>query len=682
LKHNKLFEPIQIGDCWIKNRIALAPINLQSLSDEYGGHTQRATEYYVEFAKGGVGLIISGVFKVENEVERLGDIAFPPRVPEHLHCTWPLLITPGSLRMYSEMMQRIHAYGSKMFFQLSAGPGRNAWWPGYTAVSASEIPVENNPNVSTRALTTSEVEKLVDAFGVAAAACYSAGVDGVEIHGHEGYLIDQFLTKNWNHRTDKYGGSPENRARFPIEILNRIKDTVGRRYPVEFRMGMKHFIESGPNPKFKYGSSAVTPWNASLDRTGYEDLGRDVPESMEIVKLLAEAGYDGFHVDAGCHESTYWAHPPTYFGHPVYPEYAEMVKKVVNVPVMTVGRLDDPDVCEDILEKGMADMCAIGRGLLADPYWPKKVQTGAIEDIRPCLGCQEGCLNFTNYIGCQVNPVCGREILYGNLTPALTKKRVMVVGGGVAGLEAARVATIRGHDVTLYERSTELGGHLIEAGVPDFKKDYRRLLQWYKVQLEKLKVKVEYNTDVTYSTVKEKKPDAVIVATGSSPLTMDISGTKSLNVVTCCDLLNGSSDAGDSVVVIGGGSVGCETALWLSRQGKKVVVIEALGSVARDMQNSNRKMLLDLLKREGVAIFVNTSVLEIGEDGVATVDKNFAQKTHRCDTVALALGMKPERDLYKSLVREMPEVYAIGDCVEPRRIQQATFNGYTVAMTI
>ncbi len=675
MKYKKLFEPIQISNCWIKNRIALAPMNLASLSNEYGGQTQRASEYYIEFAKGGVGLIISGVFKVENEVEKLGDRGY-------VKCGWPLLVAPKTGQIYQEMMQRIHAYGSKMFFQLSGGPGRNSWWPGYTAVSSSAVSVENNPGVTARALKTEEVEKIVASFAEAAKICYMADVDGIEIHGHEGYLIDQFMTKEWNHRTDKYGGSAENMARFPNEILYAIKDAVGKNYPVEFRMSLKHFIKSGPNPDFKYGKLGARPWNPSLHRTGYDDLGRDVDESMEMIKLLAEAGYDGFHIDAGCHESFYWAHPPGYFGRDVYSDYAEMVKKVVNVPVIAVGRLGDPDICLDILEKGRADMVAMGRDLLADPYWPKKVQEGRIEDIRPCLGCQEGCLGGGKYLSCQVNPVCGREILYAKLTPTIKKKRIMIVGGGIAGMEAARVATIRGHDVTVYEKTEKLGGNLIPASIPKFKADFPRLLEWYKVQLKKLNIKVKFNTQVTVDMIRKENADSVILATGSSPIIPKIPGIKGSNVVTCIDLLLNEAKKGKAVVILGGGSVGCETALWLERLGNTVTVIEMISHLAVDMSGINRIMLLDLLEESKVQICVNTTVLEITKDNVITIDKNFNKQTIKCDIVAVAAGMKAENDLYRNLIGEMSEIYAIGDCFKPRRIQQATFDGYTIAMDI
>lgn len=674
MKYTKLFEPITIGNCWIKNRIALAPMNLQSLSDEWGGHTQRASEYYVEFAKGGVGLIISGVFKVENEIERLGGVG----QYKNTYCVWPLLVAPRTGPAYRELVDRIHAYNTKIFFQLSAGSGRNSWWPGYIPVSASENPVENNPNITTRALTTEEVEKLVEAFGKAAEICYSAGVDGIEIHGHEGYLIDQFITKAWNKRTDKYGGSLENMARFPIEILYAIKDAVGKNYPVSFRIGLKHFIkglEYDPYTQRLY-------YKASLTKTGFVDYGRDVDESLEIIRLLEKAGYDAFHVDAGCHESSYWAHPPGYMGHDPYSDYAELVRKIVNVPVIAVGRLGIPELAEKILQEGKADMIALGRDLLADPFWPKKVLEGRVEDIRPCLGCQEGCLGgAVKYLSCQVNPVCGREILYANLVPALKPKKVMIVGGGCAGLEAARVAAMRNHNVTIYEKSDKLGGHLIEAGVPDFKEDFRRLLKWYEVQLKKLKVNIILNTEVTPELVRNEKPDVIIIATGSSPIIPDIPGVKQSNVVTCCDLLLGKTKAGDSVVIIGGGSVGCETALWLAKQGKKVTVLEMLKEPCRDMAAANRKMLLDMLEESKVQIITNVIVQEIEKNGVIFI-KNFQRHKINCETVALAIGMKPEDDLYKSLLKEFPEIYNIGDSNKPRKIENAIFEGYTIAMSI
>jgi len=667
MKFKKLFEPTRIRGVLIKNRIAVAPMNTATLCEYDGTLTQRVVNYYLEFAKGGAGLIITTVFKVENEIERLGVLG----------SMWPLVSNKSS-RILHELVSYVHSCGSKIFAQLSPGLGRYASEAmidaGYKTVSSSSLPAPFKPSVMTRELTAEEIERMVEAFGHAATIVATAEADGVEVHGHEGLLLDQFTTAIWNRRTDEYGGDLKGRLRFSVEILEAIKDAVGKDFPVTYRYGLKHFIK-GP-------WSDIGPWASTLGRESYLEAGRDIPEGLEMAKLLEKAGYDGLHVDSGCVESLYWAHPPMYQPHGCNVDLAAEVKKVVKIPVVVAGRLDIPEVAERVLEEGKADIIAIGRGLLADPFWPKKVQGGKIEDIRPCIGCQDACLGPENVpLSCSVNPSRGRERLYP-FQPVTKPKRILIAGGGLAGMEVARVATLRGHKVTLYEKNEKLGGHLIEAQVPDFKQDLRRLLAWYTVQLKKLKVEINLKTEVTPKLVREENPDVVIIATGSTPIIPDIPGINKPIVATCCDLLLGKKKIGDKVVVAGGGLVGCEAALWLAEQGKNVTVVEMLPEVITGIHQSNRSMLLDLLAEKKVQIMTNTKILEVTDEGIIILDRGSNRKSITCDTVALAIGLKPETALYGSLVSEISELYAIGDCKEPRKIHHAIWDAFAVGYII
>jgi len=665
MKFKKLFEPIHVGKIYIKNRIAMAPMNLfppYALCEADGTITQRAIDYYLERAKGGVGMIITSVFKVENEIEKCSRNGV---------MSWPLLV-PKNLGELSELVSYLHSYGTKLFVQLSAGPGRNTERDviaaGVKPVSASTLPCVFAPKVTTRPLTTEEVEKIVDAFGSAVELVATAGIDGVQIHGHEGYLIDQFMTSIYNTRNDKYGGDLEGRLKFPVEIIEKIKDTNGKDYPVIFRYGVKHCMKG--------------LFQRTLQANGYVEAGRDIPESIEIAKRLEKAGVDALDLDAGCYDSWYWAHPPIYFEHGYIIDLVAKVKKDVNIPVITAGRLDIPELAEKVLEEGKADIVSLGRGLLADPYWPKKVQEGRLEDIRPCIGCHDGCI-YRKPLSCAVNPSCGRERLT-ELVPATKPKKVLVAGGGVAGMEAAKVATVRGHSVILYEKGRELGGHLIEASVPNFKYDVKRLLGWYKTQMKKLNIKVKLDTEMTPEVVKEEKPDVVIVATGSSPIVPETPGIEKIPVVTaCCECLLGKKKAGNMVVVMGGGLEGCETALWLAKQGKNVTIVEILPKVmATGIFNTNREMLMDLLTENNVQILTNTTIEEATEEGVILIDKDFKRRLIKCDTLVIGVGLKPEKKLYESLLDERVELYLIGDCVEPRKILDAIWDGFTIGRTI
>jgi len=663
----KLFEPMMIGNVEVKNRIALAPMGIVGLSTEKGGFSKRAENYYVERAKGGTGLLITGVAKVENEIEKFheGVLLCPTIDPGHF------------IQTSGEMVERVHSFGSKIFLQLGIGFGRVAA-PQMLAcnpVAPSAIPNYWDPSITCRELTVKEVETIVKKAAESAVIAKMAGFDGVEIHAvHEGYLLDQFTIAMFNKRNDKYGGDLMGRLRLPIEIVKSIKKATGESFPVILRFSIKSYIKD---------------WNqGGLPGEDFVEMGRDTDEGLTIAPILEQAGYDAFDADAGSYDAWYWAHPPIYQKHGLYLPLTEQLKKVVKVPLIVAGRLDVPELAEKALQDGKAvDMICIGRGLLADPEWGNKVLAGTPEDIRPCIGCHDGCLGraFTGKpLSCAVNPSCGREMEY-KLVPAEKPKKVMVIGGGVAGLEAARVASLRGHSVSLYEKTSELGGHVVEGSVDEFKKDNALLLNWYKVQMKKLGVEINLNKEANLSTIKDLNPDVVLIATGSTPKMPNVPGIDKKIVSSATDILLKKKAVGNKVVVIGGGLVGCETALSLAMEGKDVTIVEMLPELIKaglPVPHMNRIMVLDMLKMNKVKSVLNTRLLEVKDEGIEVIDNNFIRSFIDADTVVISIGLNSDQKLYHEILGKVNNVYVIGDANKARNIMSAIWDAYEVAREI
>jgi 2-enoate reductase len=435
--------------------------------------------------------------------------------------------------------------------------------------------------------------------------------------------------------------------------------------------------------------SYIKDWNqGGLDGEDFVEKGRDTQEGLTIAPILEKAGYDAFDADAGSYDAWYWAHPPIYQKHGLYLPLTEQLKKVVNVPLIIAGRMEVPELAKKTLEEGKAaDMINLGRGLLADPDWGNKLLEGRPEDVRPCIGCHDGCLGrgFEGKpLSCAVNPACGREEEYG-VHPADTVKNVMVIGGGMAGMEAARVSALRGHKVTLFEKSGELGGHVIEGSVDEFKKDNARLLDWYRTQIKKLDIDVKLNTEVKPEDVKSSKADVVIVATGSVPSMPNVPGIDRDNVATATDVLLEKKPVGQKVVLVGGGLVGCETAISLAMDGKDVTIVEMLPELmgaGMPVPHSNKIMVLDMLKFHKVKIVLNTSLQEVKDGAVEVIDKNFRRSSIPADTVVISIGLKPDRKLYSDIAGKVPDTYVIGDANGARNIMYAIWDAYEVARNI
>ncbi len=662
-KHKILFEPVKIGKCEIKNRFAMAPMGPGGFCDEQGCYNQKGIEYYVRRAAGGIGLIITGVTYVENDIEK----CVMPSMP----C--PTINPLNFIKTAKPMTERVHAYGAKIFSQLSGGFGRVSIPSivGRTAVAPSPIPHRFLDGVTCTELTVDEIHTYIDKFAEAAAVCKKAGFDGVEIHAvHEGYLIDQFAISFYNHRTDEYGGSLENRLRFACEIVKAIKAECGEDFPVSLRFSLKSFTKD---------------WRkGGLPGEDFTEAGRDIEEGKEAARILVEAGYDALNADVGTYDSWYWNHPPMYFEKGMYLPFNEILKTAVDVPVMTSGRMEDPDMAAEAIQKGRTDIISLGRPSLADPDIPNKIMREQTEDIRPCLSCQEGCMGrLAAYaqVNCAVNPACGREAEYG-LYPALKQKKVLVAGGGVAGMEAARVAAERGHRVTLIEKTDSLGGNLIPGGAPKFKEDDHALIRWYERQLKKADVEIKLGTEVTAEALKASDADEIIIATGSKPKTLNIAGS---SLLPAEDVLTGKADAGKSAIIIGGGLVGCETALWLKEEkGADVTIVELQSEILKvggPLCSANTDMLKDLLVFNNINILAGSTVTEKTPEGysVSTPD---GVKVIKADSAICAVGYDSKKELYDEIRREIPYAHLLGDAGRVSNIMYAIWDAYEVARNI
>ena len=519
-----------------------------------------------------------------------------------------------------------------------------------------------------RPLTVEEIRTIVRQFGEGAYNAQRAGFDGVEIHAvHEGYLLDQFAISLFNHRTDQYGGSLENRLRFAREVVEEIKSRCGSRFPVVLRYSPKSFIKA-----LREGA---------LPGEQFTERGRDLDEGVEAAKLLVSYGYDALDVDVGSYDSWWWSHPPMYQEKGLYMPYARLMKETVDVPILCAGRMDDPERAAGAIRDGVCDIVSLGRPLLADPNYVNKLRAGQTAQIRPCISCQEGCMGRVqeySMLNCAVNPQAGRERVT-DYRPILRPKRVLIIGGGVAGCEAARVLAERGHRPELFERGGRLGGNLLAAGVPSFKEDDLALVRWYEQELQRLEIPVHLNSPVDTDLVRKGGYDAVIAATGSTPKKFSLG--EGAPVCTASDVLLGAAPCGARAVVIGGGLVGCETALWLAQEGKQVTIVETLDrlmAVNRPLCHANSEMLERLLPFHRVEVLTSAQA-EAYQDGSLRVRTLEGERVLPCDTVILAVGFQREDSLYRSLRDEVPELYLLGDARKVANVMYAIWDAFEVA---
>lgn len=644
---NRLFEPGHIGKLEIKNRIVMAPMGVSYATDPGGFANQRFIDYYVERAKGGVGLIITSTAHV---------VAEAPFLPGLLG-----IYSDNHIPLLKNMAEVVKANGARIAVQLFH-PGRRTseYHPQLPCVSASTIPYPIT-GVVPRSLSISEISKIVDAYGDAGKRAKIAGFDAVEIHGAHGYLPNQFLSPWSNYRNDEYGRSVKNRARFACEIIKSIKSKAGADFPVIFRMDGEDGIEGG------------IKINEAIEQAGY----------------LIEAGADALHISSGIREGHHWQFPTLMQQPGCLTHLSAAIKKAVKVPVIAVGRLGNPFVADEVLREGKADFIAMGRQLLADPALPNKARDGKFDEIRPCICCNIGCLfrsarsayplksiNLEGKRGsapsdysatCAVNPMCGHENDM-QIKPAVKSKKVLVIGGGVGGMEAACTLAERGHQAHLYEKSNEMGGqwNIVAAYQPDV----GRLINYFQNRLSKAGVKIFKNTTATAEQILAEKPDAVVVATGAKPIVPSIPGVNGKNVVLATDVLTGRVETGVEAVIIGGGSVGLDVAYYLLKKGKRPIIIEKLPRIGAGMGSTTRMIYKEIIIDNRVPFYTNAEPLNINENGINIMwDKDI--EFIKADSIILAMGFKPDTTVANSLRGLVKEVYQIGDCIDVRNVNAA-----------
>ena len=632
VKLEKLFEPARIGKVELKNRIVMAPM-IANYATNKGEVTERIKNYYEERAKGGVGLITVAGGNVDTKTK-----AYPLQLGIYAD-----RLIPG----LKELTKVIHAYGAKVSIQMAHSAGRaplkiDEAQPVRPSYVAQEWPTE---------LTTNEIENVIEDYTRGTIRAKEAGFDLIEIGCAHGGLLEQFLLPQTNKRTDEYGGDLEGRTRIICELIRRIKEKVAKHFPIICRIS---------------GNGIVHP----------------IEDAKNIARILERAGVDGLHVTESPSRQMV-SIPPMAIPRGCFAPLAEGIKEVINIPVICVGRINDPLVAEEILQGRKADFVALGRALLADPELPNKAAKGELDEIRRCVACNQGCFDRLEAglaITCAQNASVGKEKEY-EIKVTKTPKKVMVVGGGPGGMEAARVAALRGHNVTLYEKDSELGGLLILAAKPPHKDEIRNEINYLKHQVEKINIKVELQKEVTPELIKEINPDVVIIGTGAIPIVLKIPGVDRKSIYTANDVLTGKAETGENITVVGGGFIGCETAEFLAEKGKRVTIVEMLERMGTGIGSIYRLFLMDRLRGYGVKMLTKTKIMEITERGII-VEAEGEDKTIEADTIVYAVGMEPNKDLFKKLEGKIPELYAIGDCVEPRKSFEAIHEGSEIAHKI
>ncbi|MGI6406101.1 MAG: FAD-dependent oxidoreductase [Syntrophaceticus sp.] len=639
-----LFSPIRIGTMEVGNRFVVPPMGTNFANPD-GTVSDEMIAYWEARAKGGWGLLI---------VEIAGVDPLGKAIPHQLGL-WDDKFIPG----YKKLVDAVHRYGAKIAVQIHhAGRQTSSdTLGGEQPVAPSPVPCFVSREIP-RELTTKEVYELIEKFGDAAARAREAGFDAIEIHGAHGYLVAQFMSQHTNKRVDEFGGSFYNRMKFAVEVIKDMRKKVGGSFPIIFRMS---------------GDEKVVD-------------GRDVEESKAVASIVEDVGVNAVHVSTGVYGSMPYVIPPTDVPPGFNLANIGEIKKAVSIPVIGVGRINDPVLAKQAIRTGKADLLAWGRQSLADPNLPNKVAGGRIKEIQPCIACNQGCVGYIfnpdkMRCSCLVNPFCGREYKM-KIEPAAQPRKLVIVGGGPGGLEAAWIAASRGHNVVLFEKEQNPGGQFRIGAMPPGKQDLTKAINYYTYMGEKYGVDFRFGTEANADQVAAANPDVVIVATGAEPNIPDIPGIDNPKVVTAVDIISGKKDAGEKVLIIGGGLVGCETADLLGEHGHKVTLIESLAEVANDVQESVKHFLMLRLKRHEVQIATNTTVKEILQDG-AKVEKDGQEKQLTgFDTIVIAVGAKPVNELKSQLEGKVRELHVIGDASEPRKAIDAIEEGASLAIKL
>ncbi len=653
-KYDVLNQPYKIGPVEIKNRFVVIPMTMGSLSyDEEGGFSDNLINYFELRAKGGFGLIIPGAAATDYHVDPYS--ALGPNVNTNKH--WQ--------ERAKLLVDTMHRHGAKIFCQLTMGLGRN--YPGLPG--PSENPVWRNPDQKSPELTTEQMKQKIADMIEGAVVAKECGYDGVEMHAmHWGYLLDQIGMAFYNRREDEYGGSLENRLRCAKELVEGIHEKCGRDFPVGMRLGLKTYIKD-------YDKATLT---------GEEEVGRTLEEGVEIARLLESYGYDFLDVDTGTYDSFYYACPPMYNPQGFMIPLAAEAKKAVSIPIIAGGRMQDYDLAAEAVRNNEIDAVGLGRPSLADPEYPNKLFANEPEKIRPCIGCNMGCfrrcVETGEPVSCAVNPQAARELVIG-LKPGEGEKKIVVVGGGVSGMEAARTAALRGYKVTLFEKSDHLGGHIVEAGAHSFKKEIAKLNEWYQRELKDLGVDVRLNHEPCINCIRKEEADALILATGTDEAHPNIPGLD--KAVASLDAIDHPEKLGNRVVIVGGGLVGCEIALDEINHGKDVTVVEALDDImaagGSGAPYPNRQMIVDLFENKGVRVMTSTKLVEVNDEGAVVEKADGSRETLKADTVVSAMGFRPASNLKEEWKELNIPMCEIGDATGAGTILKAIWDAYDVA---
>ncbi len=681
-EYEALFTPWKIGNVEIKNRIVLAPMGGTCI---FGwcepNHFDKEAAYLLkQIADNNCGLIIPGIAPVK-------DIMGGAWLYQH---KW-------KFDQLKKFMDEVHKTGAKLFIQMTAGFGRSMALsammtmlinnkvigtiakpimdPEYLTTAPSPLPNRWAEDITTKEMTKEQIEKIIYAFGETARLCKEAGVDGVEVHAvHEGYLLDQFTLPYTNFRTDEYGGSFENRYRFPVEIVKAIKASCGEDFPVSLRYSVVS--------KTKGFQSGAMPGE------DFVEVGRTMEESEKAAKYLQDAGYDMLNCDNGTYDAWYWAHPPQYMPENCNLEDVAHIKKFVDIPVVCAGRMT-PAVGAKAIADGDIDAMAVGRQFLADPAWVTKLMEDKEEEIKPCICCHAACFDMAKHgksacdqdlsdsmgmCRCAINPLSMQHKKY-EIKKTLRKKKVAIIGGGIGGMEAAIVLKKRGHEPVIYEKSDKLGGIFIAAAAPEFKSHDKKLIEWEKLQVQKLGIEVHLNTEV--KSLKDIKADEYIVATGAVAKSIPIPGIE--NAMEACDYLLEKKEVGDRVVIVGGGLTGCEIALDLFRKGKHPMIVEMQDDLmsVKNLCLANSSYLRDCFKTNNVPVYLNAQTKQIGADFVDIINEKGEPVKLSCDNIIVSVG-------YKStpLAEKSSKVHLIGDCDKVGNLRTVIWGAWEVAEAI